>query len=68
LPDGRLVAVGSDHLIVSSDHGKSWTNLGEALPYQPAGVTYSPSQRAFFIWRNDCNSAVLTNAVMSAGL
>jgi hypothetical protein len=68
LPDGRLVAVGTDHLIASSDHGKSWTNLGEALPYQPAGVTYAPSQRAFFIWRNDCNNAVLANAVMSAGL
>jgi photosystem II stability/assembly factor-like uncharacterized protein len=68
LPDGRLVAVGNDHLMASSDHGKSWTNLGEPLPYPPAGMTYSPSQRAFFIWRNDCNNAVLADAVMSAGL
>jgi hypothetical protein len=31
-------------------------------------MTYSPSQRAFFIWRNDCNNAVLADAIMSAGL
>jgi hypothetical protein len=68
LPDGRLVAVGSDHVIASSDHGKTWTNVGEPLPYQPVGVTYSPSQRAFFIWHNDCNGVVLADAVMSAGL
>jgi hypothetical protein len=68
LPDGRIVAVGNDHLIASSDHGEHWDNIGEPLPYQPAGVTYSPIQRAFFIWRNDCNNAVLADAVMSAGL
>jgi hypothetical protein len=67
LPDGRIVAVGSDHLIASSDLGKTWTNIAEPLPYAPAGVTYSRSQRAFFIWHNDCKDVVLADAVMSAG-
>ena len=67
LPDGRIVAVGGDHLIISEDAGASWTNIGEPLPYQAAGVTYSRSQRAFYIWRNDCGDVVLDDAIMSAG-
>jgi hypothetical protein len=67
LPDGRIAAAGSDHVIVSSDGGTTWTNVGEPFPYPPAGLTYSPSERAFFIWHNDCNGVVLDDAVMSAG-
>jgi photosystem II stability/assembly factor-like uncharacterized protein len=67
LPDGRIVAVGSDHLIISSDQGATWKNIGEPLPYQPAGVSYSPGARTFFIWHNDCKEVVLADAVMSAG-
>ena len=65
--DGRIAAVGGDHLIISDDDGRTWTNIGEPLPYPPAGLTYSPSARAFFIWRNDCKDLVLPDAVMSAG-
>src|SRR6185503_15439658 len=36
LGDGRIVAVGGDHLILSDDAGASWHNIGEPLPYQPA--------------------------------
>jgi hypothetical protein len=68
LPDGRIVTVGGDHLIVSSNAGESWTNIGEPLPYQPAGVAYSRSQKTFFIWHNDCGEAVLADAIMTAGL
>jgi photosystem II stability/assembly factor-like uncharacterized protein len=67
LPDGRIVSVGGDHLILSADQGASWSNIGEPLPYQPAGVAYSPGTRSFFIWHNDCKDAVLADAVMSAG-
>ena len=67
LPDGRIVSVGGDHLIISSDHGATWTNIGEPLPYQPAGMTYSPSTKSFFIWHNDCMDKVLPDAVMTAG-
>ena len=68
LPDGRIVTVGGDHLIASSNAGESWTNIGEPLPYQPAGVAYSRSQKTFFIWHNDCGEAVLADAIMTAGL
>jgi photosystem II stability/assembly factor-like uncharacterized protein len=67
LPDGRIVAVGGDHLILSADGGRTWSNIGETLPYAPAGVTYSTPTKTFFVWRNDCGNAVLSNAVMSAG-
>jgi photosystem II stability/assembly factor-like uncharacterized protein len=67
LPDGRIVAVGGDHLIISKDGGGAWSNIGEALPYAPAGVTYSTTTKTFFVWHNDCGNAVLSDAVMSAG-
>jgi hypothetical protein len=41
--------------------------VGEPLPYQPAGMTYSPSLKSFFIWHNDCMDKVLPDAVMTAG-
>jgi photosystem II stability/assembly factor-like uncharacterized protein len=66
-PDGRVVAVGGDHLLVSGDHGKTWSNIGETLPYAAAGVTYSVASKTFYIWHNDCGNAVLADAVMSAG-
>lgn len=68
LPDGRIVAVGGDHLILSSDAGETWTAIGEPLPFQAAGVAYSPARQTFFIWHNDCGESVLADAVMSAGL
>ena len=67
LPDGRIVAVGGDHLVLSTDGGKTWTQFGETIPYAPAGVTYSTSAKTFYVWHNDCNGAVLPDAVMSAG-
>jgi hypothetical protein len=67
LPDGRIAAVGGDHLVLSKDGGRTWSNIGEALPYAPAGMTYSTTTKTFFIWRNDCGNAVLSDAVMSAG-
>ena len=67
LPDGRAVAIGSDHLVISSDHGATWSNIGQPLPYAPNGVTYSAAAKTFYIWRNDCGDRVLSDAVMSAG-
>src|SRR5207344_3468873 len=57
LGDGRIVTVGGDHLMLSDDAGASWKNIGEPLPYQPAGVAYSRKQKTFFIWHNDCGDA-----------
>jgi photosystem II stability/assembly factor-like uncharacterized protein len=73
LPDGRIVIIGKDHLLISSDKGKSWKPIGEPLPYPGGGYdgargpAYSARTKTFFIWRWDCGSNVLPNAVMSAG-
>jgi photosystem II stability/assembly factor-like uncharacterized protein len=66
LPDGRLVSVGGDHLMISSD-GRSWSQIGQPLPYDPAGVSYSDRTKTFFIWHWDCGGVVLDDAVMRAG-
>jgi hypothetical protein len=67
LPDGRIVAVGGDHLVLSADGGKTWMPFGETIPIAPAGVTYSVSAKTFYVWHNDCKDAVLPDAVLSAG-
>ena len=73
LPDGRVVIVGKDHLLASSDKGVSWTPIGEPLPYEGGGVngargvTYSARTKTFFLWRFDCATSVPSDAIMSAG-
>jgi len=73
LPDGRVVIVGKDHLLASSDKGVSWTPIGEPLPYPGGGadgargVTYSARTKTFFLWRFDCATSVPSDAIMSAG-
>jgi photosystem II stability/assembly factor-like uncharacterized protein len=73
LPDGRIVTVGKDHLLISSDKGANWSPIGEPLPYPGGGydgargVAYSARTKTFFVWRWDCNASVPSNAIMSAG-
>jgi photosystem II stability/assembly factor-like uncharacterized protein len=73
LPDGRIVIVGKDHLLISADHGASWKPIGEPLPYAGGGYdgargpAYSARTKTFFIWRWDCGMRVLPDAIMSAG-
>ena len=64
LSDGKLVSVGADNLVMSADGGSTWSPFGAPLPFTPAGLIYSPGRRAFLIWRSDCGSVVLPNAVM----
>lgn len=66
LPDGRLVTLGTDHMVISSD-AATWKPIGDKFPYTPAGATYSVQTKTFFIWHNDCNNVVLADAIMSAG-
>lgn len=66
LPDGRLVTLGTDHMVISSD-AAIWKAIGDKFPYTPAGATYSVQTKTFFIWHNDCNNVVLADAIMSAG-
>ena len=54
LPDGRIAALGSSAVMVSSDCGTSWYTATTALPYAPTGVVYSPYQKAFYVWHFDC--------------
>jgi len=73
LPDGRIVVLGKDHLLISSDKGQSFKPIGEPLPYPGGGYdgargpAYSARTRTFYVWRWDCGNSVLPDAVMSAG-
>jgi photosystem II stability/assembly factor-like uncharacterized protein len=73
LPDGRVVILGKDHLLISSDKGQSWKPIGEPLPYPGGGYdgargpAYSARTKTFYVWRWDCGNSVLPNAIMSAG-
>jgi photosystem II stability/assembly factor-like uncharacterized protein len=67
LPDGRIVVVGNERLMISADGGDTFTPLGEPLPFAPAGVAYSSVQKRFFVWHWDCGEVVLSDAIASAG-
>jgi photosystem II stability/assembly factor-like uncharacterized protein len=68
LPDGRLASADSTGLVISADGGSTWSPIGPPLPYAPAGVIYSPSRGAFFIWHWDCGGVVLPDAIMRLDL
>ena len=67
LPDGRLVSFREGRLAVSSDGALSWSPIGEPLPFQPAGLTYSAATLSFYIWHWDCGEVVLPDAIQRAG-
>jgi photosystem II stability/assembly factor-like uncharacterized protein len=67
LPDGRIVTLGADHLLISSDHAKSWQYLAQPLPFEPNGVvTYSAQTKTLFVSHWDCGKVVLADAIASA--
>jgi hypothetical protein len=63
LPDGRLLAATTSHVVVSADGGSSWTIVGPTEPYAPAGAIYLPARHAVFVSLWDCGSVVLPNAI-----
>jgi hypothetical protein len=63
LPDGRLLAATSNHIVVSADGGVTWTNIGPTQPYTPQSVVYLPARQAVYISRWDCGNVVLANAI-----
>jgi|HubBroStandDraft_1064217.scaffolds.fasta_scaffold07600_3 hypothetical protein len=70
LPDNRLMTLGNQTLIISSNQGVSWETFGTPLPmFYPEGVLYSPFRKTLYIWHDDCsfgaNDPVLANAVMA---
>ncbi|MGO9838007.1 MAG: WD40/YVTN/BNR-like repeat-containing protein [Polyangiaceae bacterium] len=54
LPDGRIAALGPSTIMVSADCGTSWHAASTALPYSAWGLSYSPYEKAFFVWHFDC--------------
>ncbi|HEV8245311.1 MAG TPA: hypothetical protein VGP93_06070 [Polyangiaceae bacterium] len=72
LPDGRIVTLGKTHLLQSADGGKTWTDIGEALPFpgqncNTYGFTYSAELKTFFINHNNCSGNLIADAVYSSG-
>ena len=67
LPDGRLIALSDDHVVVSDAAGAVWQPVGPPLPYEPVGFTYAPLRNAVYVWRFDCgegNVPVAADAIM----
>jgi hypothetical protein len=61
LPDGRIATIGPQHgtqyVLVSADHGATWSPATSALPFADAvGVVYSSQRKAFFVWHLTCGS------------
>jgi photosystem II stability/assembly factor-like uncharacterized protein len=73
LPDGRIATIGPQYgpqyVLLTADHGATWTPVTPALPYGDAvGVTYSSQRQAFYIWHFTCgtgNVPVPSDAIMS---
>lgn len=76
LPDGRIATIGpssgTQYVLVSADHGVTWSPASAALPssYSPVGVAYSSQRKAFFVWHFTCattqgNDPVPSDAVIS---
>jgi hypothetical protein len=65
LPDGRIAATQGTNLVLSADHGSTWTTIGPPMPYTPNGFTYSPFRSAFFISYFTCTAP---NAVPADGI
>ena len=49
LPDGSIATFNKDYILVSKDL-KKWQPASAKLPFAPAGLVYSSSRRAFYIW------------------
>jgi hypothetical protein len=55
LPDGRIAALGLHAVVVSADHGATWTEVSPPLPYgDVAGLAYSAPQKSFYVWHFTC--------------
>jgi hypothetical protein len=57
LPDGRLVTLGGQLVLISSDKGSTWHPASPTLPFgDPTGVVYSRQQKAFVTWHFTCQT------------
>ena len=67
LPDGRILTLRGDHVVVSADQGVTWDQVGDPLPFKASGVTYSVQGKKLYVWHWDCGDIVLPDAIASAG-
>jgi photosystem II stability/assembly factor-like uncharacterized protein len=72
LPDGRIASVDSNkrYIVVSADHGDTWSPVTPRLPYVPYGISYSGQRKQFIIWYFSCgtgNVPVPDDAIMAFG-
>jgi photosystem II stability/assembly factor-like uncharacterized protein len=56
LPDKRIASIAYDSVVVSDDGGKTWKRASARFPFKPIGFSYSPYQKAFFIWYFTCSA------------
>jgi len=63
LPDGRIASIGPQGVMLYSKDDDSWTVASPPPPWDPYGIVYSAQQRAFFLWRFDCNLVVPDDAI-----
>jgi hypothetical protein len=55
LPDGSIAALGSNYVMISSDHGATWSPASPQLPFNDAtGLVYAPKRKAFYTWHFTC--------------
>ncbi|MGO9838168.1 MAG: hypothetical protein ACLP1X_28635 [Polyangiaceae bacterium] len=55
LPDGRIATLGPTYVMVSANHGATWSPATAALPYSDAvGIVYSAQEKAFYTWHFTC--------------
>lgn len=67
LPGGRIVTVGAQRLMLSADRGATRSAIGKDLPFQPNGLAYSATRRAFYVTHFTCSSPVPNDGVMRFG-
>jgi hypothetical protein len=72
LPDKRIATLGEHAVVASSDQGATWSAITAPYPYEDAvGLSYSPFQKALYIWRSQCGASspeVPDNSIMAFDL
>jgi len=70
LPDGRMLGLRNGGIVVSSN-GRTWTSVGQPLPFASGGITngitYSAWTKTVYAWNWDCGNSVRSYAIARAG-
>jgi hypothetical protein len=67
LPDGRILGLQNGNTLVVSANGRTWTQVGQQIPFQANGITYSAWTKTVYAWQWDCGPVVLPAAIWKAG-